>query len=78
MPRIEGERGGGIYARFVFWVSKLTLGRVVEPLRIHALSRPALWGMTQMQASQKAAKRLDPKLKLLAQIRVAQLVDCPF
>lgn len=78
MARIQGKRGGGLYARLAYWVSRLTLGRVIEPLRIHAHSAPALWGMTQMQASQKAAKRLDPRLKLLAQVRVAQLVDCPF
>ncbi len=78
MSRIEGKKGGSLYARLVFWVSQRTLGRVIEPLRIHAHSPGALWGMTQMQASQKAAKGLDPRLKLLAQLRVAQMVDCPF
>ncbi len=78
MSRLEGVKKGGWFARLVFQVSRWKLGKVVTPLRIHAYSTPVLFGFGQMQTALEAAKTLDPKLKLLAQLRVAQRIGCPF
>lgn len=78
MARIKGEQKGGLLARLAFLVSRWRLGKVITPLRIHALSTPVLWGMTQMMSGQDKACALPRRLKLLAQLRVAYRVGCPF
>lgn len=79
MARMRGlTRGGGLWARISFLFTRWRMGKVVTPLRIHALSTGVLWGMTQMQAGQELAGKLPRRLKLLAQLRVAWSVGCPF
>ncbi|MGE0492184.1 MAG: hypothetical protein AB7S38_23435 [Vulcanimicrobiota bacterium] len=79
MARMQGlTRGGGLLARISFLFTHWRMGKVVTPLRIHALSTGVLWGMTQMQTGQELASKLSRRLKLLAQLRVAWLVGCPF
>lgn len=78
MARIQGVQKGGLLARLTFFISRLKYGKVVTPLRLHARSTPVLWGMGQMQAGELLAGALSRELKLLAQLRVAWRVGCPF
>jgi 4-carboxymuconolactone decarboxylase len=84
MARIHGapsNRGGLIRRIFVGIVYSLTrrrLGRVIMPIQVTAHHSRILWGYGQMEQSQASSKLVDPKLKGLAELRVATLVGCPF
>ena len=77
MARIEGSKPRGLYQRGVYWFMKRMLGRVPEPARIAAFSKPVFKERVGMeQAMQKL--RVPPGLVALAQIRTAQRIGCPF
>ncbi|MGC1452658.1 MAG: hypothetical protein WA830_21725 [Candidatus Sulfotelmatobacter sp.] len=84
MARIPGaprSQGGPIRRLFVAIVYSLTqrrLGRVIMPVQVTAHHPKILWGYGQMEQSQASSKLIDPKLKGLAELRVATLVGCPF
>ena len=84
MARIPGasrNQGGLIRRLFVGIVYSLTrrrLGRVIMPIQVTAHHPTILWGYGQMEQSQASSKLIDPKLKGLAELRVATLVGCPF
>ena len=84
MARILGARsnqGGPIRRLFVGLVYTLTrrrLGRVIMPVQVTAHHPRILRGYVQMEQSQAASKLVDPRIKGLAELRVATLVGCPF
>ena len=79
MARIQGVAGGGsLLARVAFFMSRRKLGRVVRPVRVHALSPPLLLGYGQMETGQGKAKSFPPAVKALAKVRVARRVGGPF
>jgi len=79
MARIAGvETGGSLLARIAFFLTKRKLGRVVRPVRIHALHGKLLMGYGQMEQSQDKARRVPAQLKLLGQVRIALRIGCPF
>ena len=84
MARISGasaSQGGLIRRLFIGMVYALTrrrLGRIVMPVQITAHHPRVLWGYVQMEQSQATSRLVDPKLKGLAELRVATLIGCPF
>jgi hypothetical protein len=84
MARIPGapRNQGGLFRRlFVGIVYSLTqrrLGKVIMPIQVTAHLPKIFWGYIQMEQSQASSKLIDPKLKGLAELRVATLVGCPF
>jgi len=79
MSRIEGvSNGGSILARIAFFLTRRKVGRVVTPVRIHALHTPILYGYGQMEMAQEKAKRVPSRVKALAQVRIAMRIGCPF
>ncbi len=79
MSRITGvNRGGTILARLAFFFTRRKVGRVIRPVRVHALHSRLLFGYGQMEMAQEKADKIPPALKSLAQIRVAMRVGCPF
>jgi hypothetical protein len=84
MARIQGADprdmsfGAGLFVRFAYWATKRKLGKLVAPSRITAHHLRILWASAQMEQAQMAAKRVEPALKCLAELRVATLVGCPF
>ena len=84
MARIQGApatQGGPLRRLFVGLVYSLTkrrLGRLIMPVQVTAHHPRILWGYAQMEQSQAAGKLVDPRLKGLAELRVATLVGCPF
>jgi hypothetical protein len=84
MARIPGapsNQGGPIRRLFVgmvYFLTRRRLGRVIMPIQVTAHHPQIFWGYLQMERSQMGAKRVDPKLKGLAELRVATLVGCPF
>ena len=79
MARIEGvNRGGSILARLAFFFTRRKVGRVIKPVRIHALHRRLLMGYGQMEMAQEKAGTVPDVVKCLAELRVAMLIGCPF
>ncbi len=79
MARIPGAaRPPSLFARVVFWFVKRRLGRVPEPVRIHARHRPLFDGYARMEMGQDKARRVPAALKALAGLRAATLIGCPF
>ncbi|MCA8911869.1 MAG: hypothetical protein KDB82_09205 [Planctomycetes bacterium] len=77
MARIEGSKARNLYQRMVYRFMKRMLGRVPEPVRIAAHSKPVFKGRIGMEgAMQKLG--VPPGLVTLAQIRTAQRIGCPF
>ncbi len=78
MARIAGVDKGGILARMAFFLTRRKLGRVIRPVRVHALHTRLLVGYGQMELAQEKASRLPESVKSLAHIRVAMRIGCPF
>ena len=79
MARIDGvTRGGSLLARAAFFLTKRKVGRVIRPVRVHALHPRVLFGYGQMELAQEKARKVPAAVKSLAQIRVAMRVGCPF
>ena len=80
MARIEGvdSKRAGLFVRLAYWFTKRKVGRVVEPVRIHAHHPRLLRGLAGMEMAQEAANAVDPLVKTLAQIRIATRIGCPF
>lgn len=84
MARIPGaanNQGGLIRRLFVGIVYSLTkrrLGRLIMPVQVTAHHPKILWGYGQMEQTQASSELICPKLKGLAELRVATVVGCPF
>jgi len=79
MPRIRGiEKGGGIFARIAFLLTRRKVGRVIRPVRVHALHTKLLLGYGQMEQAQEKARLVPPALKSLAGVLAAVRIGCPF
>lgn len=84
MARIPGapaSSGGPLRRLFVgilYSLTKRRLGHVIMPVQVTAHHPTILWGYGQMEQSQASSKLIDPKIKGLAELRVATLVGCPF
>ena len=79
VARIEGvTQGGSLLARVVFWMSRRKLGRVIGPLRVHALHTRLLAGVGSMETAQEKASTVPATIKVLAEVLVAMRVGCPF
>jgi AhpD family alkylhydroperoxidase len=60
------------------WFTRRKLGRSMEPLRGYARSNAVLMAMAGLEMGMERAKRIDPRLRGLAELRVAALVGCAF
>ena len=80
MARIRGVEANeaGPFTRFLYWMTKRKLGRVILPFKITAHQPRLLLAVGQMEMGQQALHTLDTKLKALAGIKTATLVGCPF
>jgi len=84
MARINGapsQQGGPfrrLFVSLVYFLTRRRLGRVIMPVQVTAHHSKIFWGYLQMEQSQMSANQVDPKLKGLAELRVATLAGCPF
>ncbi len=84
MARISGaepRRQGlvsGLFTRIAYAMTKRKVGRVVKPVQIMAHHTRLLWGDAQMELSLGASHLVDDALKVLAELRTATLIGCPF
>ncbi len=79
MARIDGlSKGGSLLVRIAFFLTRRKVGRVLKPVRVHALHGRLLYGYGQMELAQEKARTVPVAVKTLAQVRVAMRVGCPF
>ena len=77
-PSHQGSLLRRLFVGLVYSLTRRRLGRVIMPVQVTAHHSKIFWGYLQMEQSQLGAKLVDPKLKGLAELRVATLVGCPF
>ena len=68
----------GWFVRLVYWFTKRKLGRVVMPVKIMAHHPRLLRAYGEMETGQAAAHSVDAALKVLAEIKAATMIGCPF
>ena len=79
MARLEGvTRPGVSLAAAVFAFARRKLGRVPQPMRINALNPTIFRGYAFMESAQESAHTVPKGLKVVAQLRVATRIGCPF
>ncbi len=80
MKRLAGleKREAGWFARFAYWWCARKLGRVIESVKIYAHHPRLLRAVGEMEFGQEAARQVAEPLKVLAQLRVARMIGCPF
>jgi len=80
MARIRGVEANeaGLFTRFLYWMTRRKVGRVILPLKITAHQPRLLFAVGGMEMGQQGLRSLDAKLKVLAEIKAATLVGCPF
>lgn len=80
MARIEGvgDAEAGLVTRGMYQGAKRIAGRVPDPLRIMAHSKPVMWADAMFEFAVARAHAVPARLKSLASIKVAALVGCVF
>ncbi len=80
MPRIPAiePAQANLFTRFVYWMTKRSVGRVIVPVKVTAHHPGLLRGVGQMEQAQAAAHSIPETLKELASIKAAMMVGCPF
>jgi AhpD family alkylhydroperoxidase len=64
--------------RLAEWMTRRRFGRSMEPLRGYARSSAVMLGLAGLEMGMERARRVDPRLRGLAELRVAALVGCEF
>ena len=80
MARIEGvpAAGAGLLVRLVYWYAKRVFGKVAEPATISAHHRWIFPAMSGYEFGLSRARLVEERLKVLAELKVAALIGCPF
>jgi hypothetical protein len=80
MARIEGitDKQANLFTRTIYGAVGRKLGRVPEPIRITAHQPRLLAALSGMEMAQEAMRTVDPVVKVLAEIKTAMLIGCPF
>ena len=80
MARIAGidDQHASLFTASVYRAVKRRLGRVPEPMRITAHQQGLLAALGGMEMAQEKMHTVEPVLKVLADIKAAMLIGCPF
>jgi hypothetical protein len=83
MKGVEPAQAGW-FTQLVYWFVRRQFGkltgrkRLIEPVKIAAHHPRLLKAIGQMEGGQEAARSVPVGLKLLASLRAALLIGCPF
>ena len=72
------DREAGLKTRFIFWMVKRKLGRVIPGVRVRAHDPKLLELAGRMDMLTALPGKTGLHLKELAQLKVAAMVGCPF
>lgn len=70
--------GSGLFVRLSYWMARKRLGHVPAPVGVMANSRWVLAAVAGYELAQEKAHALEPRLKDLANLKVATEVGCRF
>ena len=78
--RIQGldEREASLLMRPVFWMSRRMFGKVLTPLKVQAHRPSVAWMSNLLGLTIEKSGKVEGRLHTLAQMRAAQIVECPF
>lgn len=74
--RLEAAPNRGLIRRFSYWFSKRRYKRVLTPVGVRAHDPYTLIAFGNFELVFERANSVDKKLKMLAQYKAAQLVEC--
>jgi hypothetical protein len=77
IPELEASQAS-LFTRFIYWMTKRSIGRVVVPVKVTAHHPAMLRGMVDMERAQAKAHSIPETLKALAGVKAAMLIGCPF
>ncbi len=73
-----GEKKVSLLVKPLYIASKKMVGKVVEPIKVQAHRPSIAWiGSLLGMAIEKSGK-VEARIHILAQLRAAQIVECPF
>jgi len=86
MPHMKGiePTQAGLFTRLIYWFVRRKFGkltgknRLIEPVKVAAHHPRLLRAMGQMESGLEAAGSVPAELKLLASLKAAMLIGCPF
>jgi len=76
--RIKEMSQGGLLVKAAYRFSLKRFGKVLDPLKVMSHHNAILFGSAAFEMALERAKKVDARLKELAQIKVAALVGCPW
>jgi len=78
MPHIAPAQSRHPLIRLALWIVQRRFGRPVEPMQGYAHSGAVFGALTALEIGMERAQRVDERLRMLAELRVAALVGCRF
>ena len=79
MARIAGlPEEANPFTRVVYALTRRRLGRMVETVAVAAHHPRLLAGMAAFEQAVGSAHRVDPRVKVLAELQVSSRIGCPF
>jgi len=78
IPSPDQSKPANWLTRLIFFLTRRRFGTVIEPVKIHARSLSRLIGFSLMTALGARYRHISPRIALLAQLRVAVMVECDF
>lgn len=66
-----------LFVRFVYWVTRKKVGKVLLSQQVAAHHPRLLFGRSMLEGSMMGSHTVDERLKTLVSLRAAMLVGCP-
>lgn len=67
-----------LFVKPLYVASKKMVGKIVEPLRVQAHRPSIAWFGNLLGLAIEKSGKLEARIHVLAQLRAAQIVECPF
>ncbi|HEX8368467.1 MAG TPA: hypothetical protein VF604_07995 [Pyrinomonadaceae bacterium] len=76
--RIRGLEKAPLAMKLLYLASKKMVGKVVEPLKVQAHRPSIAWFGNLLGLVIEKSGKVEARIHVLAQLRAAQIVECPF
>lgn len=76
--RIEGLENPPLSVKPLYAGSRKMLGKVVKPIKVLARAPLIAWFGNLFSLSIEKSGKLEGRIHVLAQLRAAQIIECPF
>lgn len=74
--RVPVQEGKGLFGKLMGWYSRRTYGDVLDNALVLQHHKPILWAVMKFEGKVARWDRLDPDLKVLAQMASASQIGC--